>query len=72
MISCGRELCFVRIYNDYTEYEIEKSGDVKFFNEHGIQVEKDDTQIIPLSQIQFEKFDFASLVKKVLDLDVKF
>ncbi len=66
------EACIIGTYSDYTGYEAENHNSIKFFNENKIAVENRATNVFPVPQIQFQKLDFAPLLKKIFELDVDF
>ena len=71
-ISGDIESCNLNVFNDYTEYEAKHNKDIKFYKENKLITENPITTIFPLPQIQFQKLEFAPLVKNILDLKVNF
>lgn len=72
IITNDIESCCIGIYSNYTEFEIENNKNIKFYKGNNLITENPNVVIIPLRQIQFQKLDFAPLLKKIFDINVDY
>lgn len=70
LISGNIELCTINLYDDYSEYEHEKTEQAKFFHEN--RLDSKASNIFTIPDIEIMSLNFAPLVKKVLDIKVNF
>jgi len=65
-VSGEREVSSLSLYSNYTDYK-------KVHDKISKQSESfSKVSLLPLKRIKFEKLDFASLLKKIFELDVEF
>ena len=71
-VSRNMESCNLSLHKDYSEYKQvhKKMKELLKDVETGIETQND--IILPVSHPQFQKLDFAPIVKRVLDLKVDF
>jgi CheY-like chemotaxis protein len=69
-VTSSNEACYMNVYDDYTEYESNAKEGVKFFSDKKLELKLESIMSVPL--LAYESLDFASLLKKIFDLGVRF
>ncbi|MBI2143725.1 response regulator [Candidatus Woesearchaeota archaeon] len=64
------DLCALSAYVDYTDYETERNGHIRFYSDQRMRTVA--TSICPLPDTKFMKLQFAPLLKKLFELKVRF
>jgi len=71
-VSGNTESCNLSLYKDYSEYKQVHKEMKELLKDVETRIETKNDIILPISHIQFQKLDFAPIVKRVLDLKVNF
>jgi len=72
VVSEDTTICTIGAYNDYTDYELEKNEEAKFFRENNIVIKNNSTGILTIPQIKLNKLDFSPILKSILDVNVSY